>query len=75
VFSDYWYKLESQLPTYIRFCYTYQNWYHMPVHVRVWLLSFILVTQTEVFRIIIKIHLHSIHHSWYNDAEHVTEQI
>jgi len=45
----------------------------MPVHIRVWLLSLILVTQTEVFRIRIKIYLHSVHHSWYNDAEHVTE--
>jgi len=47
----------------------------MPAHIRVWLLSLILVTQTEVFRIRIKIYLHSVYHSWYNDAEHVTEQI
>jgi len=39
---------------YIRFRCTCQNWLHMPVHIRVWLLSFILVTQNEVFRIRIK---------------------
>jgi len=33
------------------------------------------VIQTKVFRIRTEIYLHSVHHSWYNYAERVTEQI